>query len=126
MSRTIRWSRTLAGLGGAALLGAGCASVPPPKSEIAKADLALKNAEAVNAAQIDPLDARLARENLEKAKLEMQKGENEKARRLAETAEVDAMVAEAKARSTRAQQRTQELKQDIQKLQSGSGTGSAK
>jgi Domain of unknown function (DUF4398) len=126
MSRTMSWSRTLAGFAGAALLGTGCASVPAPKGEIAKADLALKNAEAVNAAEIDPLDARLARENLEKAKLEMQKDEYTKARRLAETAEVDAMVAEAKARSTRAQQRTQQLKQDVQQLQSGSKAGGVK
>ena len=118
-------SRWLSGMAGAALLAA-CASVPAPKGEIANADLALKNAEAVNAAQIDPLDARLARENLEKAKLAMQKDEYEKARRLAETAEVDAMVAESKARSTRAQQRVQELKQDIEKLQGGSRTGGAK
>lgn len=119
-------SRVLAGLAGAALLVAACASVPKPEGEVAKADLALKKAEAVNAAQIDPLDARLAREKLEKAKIEVLEGHYAKARRLAETAEVDALVAEAKARSTRAQRIAQGLRQEVDELRSGSGAGGVK
>jgi hypothetical protein len=112
----------LAGLAAAALL-AGCASVPKPEGEVAKADLALNKAEAVNAAEIDPLDARLAREKLEKAKMEMREERYQQARRLAETSEVDALVAEAKARSTRAQQATQELQQQVDALRKGAGSG---
>lgn len=85
------------------LLAAGCASVPEPKAEVSKADLALRKAEAVNAAELAPLDARLAREKLEKAKLAEKDGKNLEARRLAEQAEVDALVAEVKARSERFQ-----------------------
>ena len=110
----------------AGLLGTACASVPEPKGEVANADLALRKAEAVNAAEFDPLDLRLARENLEKARLEMKDENYEKARRLAETAEVDALVAEARARSTRVQSATQELQQEVDALRSGSGAGSAK
>jgi hypothetical protein len=119
-------SRVPAWLVVAALFAVGCASVPEPKGEVANADLALRKAEAVNAAELDPLDMRLAREKLEKARLEMQKGEYEKARRLAETAEVDALVAEARARSTRVQRATQELQQEVDTLRSGSGAGGTK
>jgi PBP1b-binding outer membrane lipoprotein LpoB len=118
-------NRTLACLAGAALFAAACASVPPPKSEVGKADLAVNNAQAVNAAEIDPLDMRLAQEKLEKAKLEMKDEHYDEARRLAETAEVDAMVAEATARSTRAQQATQELQQEVNRMRSQTGKGGA-
>ena len=47
-------------------------------------DLALRKSEAVNASEFAPLDARLAREKLEKAKLEMSKEKYQSARRLAE------------------------------------------
>ena len=112
-------SRTLAGLAVAALLAAGCASVPEPKGELANADLALRKSEAVNASEFAPLDARLAREKLEKAKLDMSKEKYQSARRLAEEAEVDALVAEAKARSTRVQNQTQQLRDEIEKLRGG-------
>lgn len=108
-----------AGLAGAALLAAGCASVPEPKGEVANADLALRKAEAVNAAEFAPLDARLAREKLEKAKLELEAEKYLKARRLAEAAEVDALVAEAKARSTRVEQLTEGLREQVDRLRGG-------
>ena len=93
--------RALLALAGSGLCALACASVPPPTGEIAKADLALRKAEAVNAAELAPLDARLAREKLEKARLEEKDGKNLDARRLAEEAEVDALLAEAKARAER-------------------------
>ena len=111
--------RILAGLAGAALLAAGCASVPEPKGEVANADLALRKAEAVNAAEIAPLDARMAREKLENARLAVQKENYVKARRLAEEAEVDALVAEAKARSTRVQRSTQGVRDQVEKMRGG-------
>lgn len=107
------------GLVAAALVALGCASVPAPKGELANADLALRKAEAVNAAELAPLDARLAREKLEKAKLEEQEGKNREARRLAEQAEVDALVAEAKARSTRVQRATEEKQNQVDLLRRG-------
>ena len=112
-------SRMLVGLVGVALLGAACASVPEPKGELANADLALRKSEAVNAAEFAPLDARMAREKLEKAKVEMGEEKYQSARRLAQQAEVDALVAEAKARSTRVQNQTQELRDEVEKLRSG-------
>jgi hypothetical protein len=109
-------TRRLAGIAGAALLAIGCASVPAPKGEVANADLALRKAEAVNAAEIAPLDARLAREKLERARLELNEENYLEARRLAEEAEVDALVAEAKARSARSQRAAQEIRDQIDAL----------
>jgi hypothetical protein len=109
-------SRVVAGLTGAALLAAACASLPEPKGEVANADLALRKAEAVNAAEFAPLDARLAREKLEGARLAVRDENYLKARRLAEAAEVDALVAEAKARSTRVQRSTQEVRDQVEKM----------
>jgi hypothetical protein len=102
-----------------ALLAAACASVPEPKGEVANADLALRKAEAVNAAEFAPLDARLAREKLEAARLAVQDEEYLKARRLAEEAEVDALVAEAKTRETRVQRTTQEVREQLDQLRRG-------
>ena len=112
-------SRMLVGLVGVALFGAACASVPEPKGELANADLALRKSEAVNAAEVAPLDARMAREKLEKARVEMGEEKYQSARRLAQQAEVDALVAEAKARSTRVQNQTQELRDEVEKLRGG-------
>jgi hypothetical protein len=103
----------------AALLCLGaCASVPAPQGEVANADLALRKAEAVNAAEVAPLDARLAREKLESARLALQRGRNLEARRDAEQAEVDALVATARARSTRSRALEQELRRDLDALRS--------
>ncbi|HVN40927.1 MAG TPA: DUF4398 domain-containing protein [Myxococcota bacterium] len=115
--------RMWASLAVAALLATACASMPAPTGEVAKADLAVNKADAVNAAEVDPLDMRLAREKLEKSKLEMKEENYIKARRLAESAEADAMVAEAKARATRAQQAVQQLEQDANSLKSGASAG---
>jgi hypothetical protein len=104
------------GLAGVALLAAACASVPEPKGEIANADLALRKAEAVNAAELAPLDVRLAREKLQQAKLDVQKEKYVEARRLAEEAEVDALAAEAKARSARVQTSTQGVREQVDKM----------
>ena len=108
--------RGFAWLTGAALLAAACASVPEPKGEIANADLALRKAEAVNAAELAPLDMRLAREKMQQARLDVQKENYVEARRLAEEAEVDALAAEAKARSVRVQTSTQGVREQVDKM----------
>jgi hypothetical protein len=85
---------------------------------VANADLALRKSEAVNAAEVAPLDARLAREKLESARLAMQKERYLEARRDAEQAEVDALVAEARARAARAERAEEEIRRDIEALRS--------
>lgn len=109
-------TRPLAALLGASLWLGACASVPAPKGEVANADLALRKAEAINAAEVAPLDARLAREKLESARLALQRGRHLEARRDAEQAEVDALVATARARSARAQALEQEARRDLEAL----------
>jgi hypothetical protein len=109
-------TRPLAALLWAALCLGACASLPEPKGEVANADLALRKAEAVNAAEVAPLDARLAREKLESARLALQKERYLEARRDAEQAEVDALVAEARARSARLQAAEQEIRRDLEAL----------
>jgi hypothetical protein len=111
-------TRAFAALAAAGLLLAGCASLPEPKGEVASADLALRKSEAVNAAEVAPLDARLAREKLESARLALQRERYLEARRDAEQAEVDALVAEARARSTRARRAEEELRRDLDALRS--------
>ena len=109
----------IAAVAGAALFAAACASTPNPEGEIDKADLALRKAEGVNAAEVAPLDARIAREKLEKAKLEMKSEDYASAKRLAEEAEVDALVAEAKANATRAEDDVKKLQAEVDALQRG-------
>lgn len=109
----------IAAVAGAALLAAACASTPNPEGEVDKADLALRKAEEVNAAEVAPLDARIAREKLEKAKLEMKSEDYASAKRLAEEAEVDAQVAEAKARATRSEEEVKKLRAEVDALQRG-------
>jgi hypothetical protein len=111
-------TRALAGLALAGLWLAACSSLPAPKGEVANADLALRKAEAVNAAEVAPLDARLAREKLESARLAMQRGRHLEARRDAEQAEVDALVATARARAARAERLEAERRRDLDALRS--------
>jgi len=105
----------------AALLGAllalgGCASVPRPEGELSAADLAFRKAEQADAAHHAPLEMREARDQLERARLAAQDERYLEARRLAETAEVDAQLAESKARAARARTAEQEIRQDIESL----------
>jgi hypothetical protein len=109
----------IAVVAGAALLAAACASTPKPEGEVEKADLALRKAEAVNAAEVAPLDARIAREKLEKAKLQMSSENYSAAARLAEEAEVDALVAEAKARAMRTEEDVKKLRAEVDALHRG-------
>jgi hypothetical protein len=111
-------SRPLAGaaLLGSALALAGCASVPPPEAQLSAADLALRKAEQADAAHHAPLEMRVARDQLEQARLAARDERNLEARRLAESAAVDAELAESKARAARARGAEQEIRQDIESL----------
>jgi hypothetical protein len=93
-----------------------CASVPAPKAEMADADTALRAAEQVNAAEQAPLEMRVAREKLEKARAAMRDGSHLEARRLAEEAAADAQVAEMKARNATAQEVAAAIRADIEAL----------
>ena len=99
----------------AAGLGA-CASVPPPESQMGKADLALRKAEQADAAHFAPLEMRTARTKLEAARAAMREEENLEARRLAEQAKLDAILAEATAQTAQRQEAADAIRADIEAL----------
>ncbi len=96
-------------------LGA-CASVPPPESQMGKADLALRSAEQADAAHYAPLEMRVARTKLEQARAEMREDHNLEARRLAEQAKLDALLAEATAQTAQRQEAADTIRADIEAL----------
>jgi hypothetical protein len=99
----------------AAGLGA-CASVPPPESQMGKADLALRKAEQADAAHFAPLEMRTARTKLEAARAAMRDKDNLEARRLAEQAKLDAILAEATAQTAQRKEATDTIRADIEAL----------
>ena len=96
-------------------LGA-CASVPPPESQMGKADLALRKAEQADAAHFAPLEMRTARTKLEAARAAMREDQNLEARRLAEQAKLDATLAEATAQTAQRREATDTIRADIEAL----------
>ena len=110
-------------LAGAALLAAGlalggCASVPRPEAQLSAADLALRDAEQADAAHYAPLDMRKARDQYDAARGAAADDRHLEARRLAESAEVDARLAASKARAARAKAAEKEISDSIESLRS--------
>ena len=99
---------------GIALSLAACAGTPAPEAEMARADLAVNQAEDAAAATHAPGPYALAQDKLERAHEAVADGDNLEARRLAEQAAVDAELAEAQARSAVARQNAQELRANIE------------
>jgi hypothetical protein len=110
--------RTLlaAAAGIAAAVASGCASVPPPKAELAVSEAAVAKAQEARAYEFAPLQFNAAQEKLMNAKLAMEREEYETARQLAEQAEVDANLAYYSARNALAQRSAAELQQSIETL----------
>jgi hypothetical protein len=101
-------------LSGALLAAAGCAN--PPTEKVSVAEAAVKSADTRGAGEDAPLELRLAREKLERARTAMDDEEYVTARRMAEQAEVDAMLAESKAQSTAALNSAREMRESIESL----------
>lgn len=80
------------------------------------ADLAIREANDRTASQHAPLDLRLAREKLDKARAAVDAEQYDRAERLADQALVDAQVAEAKARAAKATENLQQTEQNIEAL----------
>lgn len=110
-----RWGRYGVFLGMVALL-ASCASSKPPTQELARTQAAINQADQVGAQDYAPLEFREARKKLQKAKQLSSDGQHEKAKRLADRAEVDAQLAEAKALSAKAQNAVKQLRESIRLL----------
>jgi len=102
----------------------GCASVPAPNEEISNAELALREADSINAVEHAPLQMRIAREKLDEAKALVRKGEDEdmvEARRLAESALVEAQLADQTARAEIADQNRKEAQATMDAMRRESG-----
>jgi hypothetical protein len=99
-----------------ALALAGCASVPAPREQVAVSNAAVNEALTAGGGQYAPRVLQNAQRKLDAARAAMAAGDNVKARRLAEEAEVDARLAAADARSTMSQQAAAQVNASIDAL----------
>ena len=83
---------------GLALALAGCASAPPPLSELDDAAALIERAQSADAARHAPADLRFAEDKLARARAAVDDKDYDAAALLADQAEVDAEFALAKAR----------------------------
>jgi membrane protein involved in colicin uptake len=74
-----------------------CSITKPPTDALAKAELGVRAADEARAAELAPADLKNAQDKLAQARRAMAGERYDDARRLAESAEVDAELAEAKA-----------------------------
>jgi hypothetical protein len=91
----------------------GCASAPPPTTQAALARTAVDNAVAAGAKEFAPAELQAAVDKVEKMSSALKAGQYERARNLAEAAEMDARLAETKTRSAKAEQTAEDLQQEI-------------
>jgi len=97
-------------LGLAFLIGlVGCASAPPTEA-ISNAEITIRKANSMGAAEHTPLELQVAIKKLELANQALKKGENELARRLAEEAQIDGELAEAMTRAAQAHQKADRVR----------------
>lgn len=117
-------------IAGAVMTLAGCASVPPPKEQMAISQTAVENAINSDTTQFAPVELEAARSKLQQAEQAMAKKDYARAKQLAEEAEVDARLAQVKARSAQSQKALAEakaanevLRQEMQRV-TNTGSGS--
>lgn len=97
---------------------AGCASSsPPPTEQLAFANAAVSEARSAGAPEASPVEMKLAQDKLDQANQAMGAKEYDRARVLAEEAEVDAKLAATKSRSIKAERAVAELREGIRTLQ---------
>ncbi len=97
-------------------LGACAGGAPAPTEQVTLSSSIIRDAESAGAVEHAPVELNLAREKLERARLLMQAGNNEEARRLAEQAEMDARLAEVKARTETTQRAVEAVDTGIETL----------
>lgn len=99
-----------------AVFTAGCAGTPPPKAQLAVSKVAVANATSAGSNEFAPLEIKAAVEKLTQAEKAMVEEEYERARYLAEQAQVDATLAEAKTRAAKSQQTVEASQEAIRVL----------
>ena len=100
----------------AAILLAGCGSVPPPQEQLAAADLAIRAADEAEAGARAAAPLNQARDKLERARAALEAKEHLAARRLAEQALVDAQRAEAEASAAAAGEDLEQMQRSLEDL----------
>lgn len=100
----------------AAVLMAGCASVPPPIEQMAVSRAALNNANTTGANEFAPIQFKTAVEKMASAEKAMNEKDYQLARQLAEEAQVDAQLAGLTARSVKAQKAAEAVQEDTRVL----------
>jgi len=100
----------------AAILLAGCGSVPPPQEQLAAADLAIRAADEAEAGARAAAPLNQARDKLEQARAALEAKEHLAARRLAEQALVDAQRAEAEASAAAAGEDLEQMQRSLEDL----------
>lgn len=113
MNKIYQWSRTGGMLACAAILIAGCASMPPPTEQMAVSKSAIANAISAGGNEFAPVEMRAAQEKMDRASRALEKEDYENARLLAEQAQADARLAEKKAQAAKAQKAADVIQNDI-------------
>ena len=111
-----QWCLAISGIGLAAAVMAGCAGVPAPTEQIAVSKAAVANAAGAGGPEFASVEMRAAQEKLNGADQAMAAQDYERARWLAEQAQIDAQLAVAKARSAKARQAANALQEDSRVL----------
>jgi hypothetical protein len=111
-----RWPRAMSGIGLAAVLISGCASIPAPTEQIAVSKQAVSSAASAGGNEYASADMRAAQDKLNRAIQAMAAKDYENARLLAEQAEVDAQLAASKAGSAKAQKAAATVVEDSRVL----------
>ncbi len=94
----------------------GCASKNPPLDKISSAESAINRASDNKAQIYAPLELKIAKEKVEKAKMLLKDKQYEEAAMIAKEAKVDAELAEEKSRTKETQKIAQEILDSINAL----------
>ncbi|WP_051091844.1 DUF4398 domain-containing protein [Methylosarcina fibrata] len=94
----------------------GCASTPPPKETISKAEISISNADRAGAAAYEPELLSSARAKLNQAHKQVDEDENKEAGRLAEEALAEAMLANAKTEAAKQAKQLEDMRKTIEAL----------
>lgn len=95
----------------------GCAGIPAPTEQMAVAKTAVTNAISAGGNEFAPVQLRSAMDKMDAAERAMADEEYERARQLAEQAQVDAQLASSMARSAKAEKAARELEEGNRTLQ---------
>ena len=116
MDRHYQWLGVSGVISCAALLMAGCASMPAPTEQMAVSKAAVTSAVSAGGNEFATIEMKAAQEKLERASQALEKEDYENARWLAEQAQIDAKLAEKKAQSAKAQKAANVIQNDIRIL----------